>query len=74
MPVTGRRPIIFFCIALVLFAALTPGASFDAVILIPLGFIFTAPVSVPADIASFTRKPQDLHLLPIRSPRPPPIL
>jgi hypothetical protein len=73
MPGAGRRSIVFCCIALILFAALTPGAWLHAVILIPLGFVITAPLSVPADIASFTGKPQDLHLLPIRSPRPPPV-
>ncbi len=72
MPEAARGPIVFFCIALVLFTALIPGAGLHAVFLIPSGFVFTAPVSVPANVASSTCEPQTLRFLPIRSPRPPP--
>jgi hypothetical protein len=68
----SRRPILYFCLALILLAAFLPGVLIPPVILIQVGFVFAVLISAPIDNSSRRREPQLLETLPIRSPRPPP--
>jgi hypothetical protein len=68
-----RRVAVFFCLAFVLLAALTPGpAVLPFAILIPLWFSIAIAISVLLPLVDEHRTTQQSLVIPAFSPRPPP--
>jgi membrane-bound metal-dependent hydrolase YbcI (DUF457 family) len=70
-----RRAVIFFCLAALLLAALTPGAgNLPVAILVPLMFFIAIVASVLLPHADEQSHTQQVSATPAFSPRPPPAL
>jgi hypothetical protein len=68
-----RRVAVFFCLAVVLLAALTPGAAaLPIAILITLSFLIAIAISVLLPVVDEQRTTQQSLVIPAFSPRPPP--
>jgi len=68
-----RRVAVFFCLAVVLLAALTPGAAaLPPAILITLWFLIAIAISVLLPLVDEQRTTQQFLVIPAFSPRPPP--
>ena len=69
-----RRVVVFICLAMVLFAALTPGAaSLPLAILVALWFLIEIAVSILLPHVEEQSHAQQALALPAFSPRPPPV-
>jgi hypothetical protein len=70
-----RRAVAFFCLAVVLLAALTPSAaSLPLAILVTLSFLITIAIFVLLPHVEEQNHQQRTLALPAFSPRPPPAL
>jgi fatty acid desaturase len=70
-----RRIAVFFCLAMVLLAALTPGAAgFLPAILVPMWFFIAIVLSFLLSYVDEQHHTQQALALPAFSPRPPPEL
>jgi len=68
-----RRVAVFFCLAVVLLAALTPGAAaLPLAILITLCFLISIAINVLLPIVDEHRTTRQILVIPAFSPRPPP--
>jgi len=68
-----RREAAFFCLAVVLLAALTPSAaSLPVAILVTVSFLIAIAIFVPLPHVEEQNHPQQTIALPAFSPRPPP--
>jgi len=69
-----RRVVVFICLAMVLFAALTPSAvSLPLAILVALWFLIEIAVSILLPNVKEQSPAQQALALPAFSPRPPPV-
>jgi len=69
----AMRHLVALVCLVVLLAALTPLAGVPFAILVPLWFFFAIVVSVPTQRIEEHDHQEPFHLLPVFSPRPPPV-